>query len=253
MFTNVQNDIKFADIIVSNIIRDDVQHNRHTKLFLTGKSDGAGFTVLYANASFYKNYIKAIGVCSAAHFGINNINNIQHYNRQVYMNNGIIIPYNIILPPNISIFVMHGTSDQVMPYNGQNYNNSLALKLSAQKKTIWANIDNTLKSTYTPDIKSYVNKIINNKITQIYSTKTYSCQTAVKHNSHVNFITIFNQNHCWSGHTNSGPDSNEAPNMYLDATYLLSLFFKLDIGNYKPTINTIPHGLYKYDGGQLLN
>jgi poly(3-hydroxybutyrate) depolymerase len=257
MFKTMQNDIYFVDKIVGDIINYDLQHRQISpKLFLTGKSDGGGFTILYANLSLHKNHIKAIGICSAAHFGINDINNIQPYNRQNYINNGVVIPYNIILPPDISIFIMHGTHDQIMPYNGQLYANSLALKLANlplqnPKKTIWKKIDNSLKNTYTPNIQSYVNKIIKLTKNEVTKNNYYSCQTAAKYNSYVNFITIFNQNHCWSGHSNSGPDSNNIYNMHLDATYLLTLFFKLDIGNYKPTFNIIPPELYAYNGEKL--
>lgn len=257
MFKTIQNDINFVDMVVGNIIRDDINNGKKSpKLFLTGKSDGGGFTILYANASLYKNNIKAIGICSAAHFGINGVNNIQSYSKQNYINNGVVIPYDIILPPDISIFIMHGTHDQVMPYNGQQYKNSLALKLANlplqnPKKTIWEKIDKSLKNTYTVNIQSYVNKITN--MSPIKETKSnyYSCQTAAKYNSYVNFITVFNQNHCWSGHSNSGPDSGDISNMHLDATYLLTLFFKLGIGNYTPTCNVIPPELYTYNGEKL--
>jgi poly(3-hydroxybutyrate) depolymerase len=244
LFKKTKNDINFVDTVLDQICNS--YNINIPKLFLTGKSDGGGFAILYANLSSYKRYIKAIGICSAAHFGINGMNNIQYFNNQNYINNGIIIPYNILLPPNhISIFIIHGTGDQVMPYNGQQYQNSSALKLA--KKTIWKNIDYNLTNTYTPNIQDYFNKIISDN-SQSYSTNTYSCQTSA---NKYNFITIFNQNHCWSGHTDSGPDSDKPSNMYLDATYLLSLFFTLDIENYTPTVDTIPSGLYNYNGNYI--
>jgi hypothetical protein len=62
----------------------------------------------------------------------------------------------------------------------------------------------------------------------------------------LNAITI-NQNHDWSGHYKSGPDSDYHRTFILDATYLLIKFFKLQKGNYVPTISTIPLNLKTYD------
>lgn len=247
MYNEIQNDVDFVDTVIKDIIN---QESFVPKLFLTGKSDGGGFTILYAHASNYKKYIKAIGICSAAHFGINSVNNIGIYNQNTTINN-VVIPYNIVLPPAISIFIMHGTGDQVMPYNGQNYKNSSALTLANAEETIWADIDSSLTNTYTANIQSYVNKIINNNTSHLdIINGIYSSQTAITSRSCINFITIFQQNHCWSGHTNSGPDSDYLPNMQLDATYLLALFFKLKMGNYIPTFTTIPYNFKKYDSLQ---
>jgi len=254
VFSNfIQNDIYFVDSVIKDLLKYKLFP---PKLFLTGKSDGAGFAVLYANISFYKKHIKAIGLCSAAHFGTKSINNIGYYGHINKTSNGVIIPYNIILPPNISIFIMHGTNDQVMPYNGQHYKNKHAYRLGIENMTIWPKIDPNMDNTYTPNIYNYVNLIIDSMTNSMtddikYSKKNYSCQIISKNKLHLNFITINGQNHCWSGHTNSGPESNDAPNMNLDATYLLSLFFRLKLGKYIPTINFIPHGLKAYDGHHL--
>ena len=43
-------------------------------------------------------------------------------------------------------------------------------------------------------------------------------------NNVLNFFTIDMQDHDWSGHPNSGPNSNTPANFYLDATYLLIKF-----------------------------
>jgi poly(3-hydroxybutyrate) depolymerase len=247
MFINIQNDAYFVDMVIKDLVKDN-------KLFLTGKSDGAGFAVLYANISQYKNHIKAIGICSAAHFGTGSIDNIGPYGHINKTSNNTIIPYNILLPPsNISTFHMHGTGDQVIPYNGENYMNKGAYNLATKTDfSFWPKIDPTMKNTYVPNIDNYFNKIIdrngyNSPQKLSYSKNTYSFQSA----SNNILISVIGQNHCWSGHTDSGPDSNKAPNMNLDATYLLCLFFKLNIGDYIPTINTIPYGLKTYDGDKL--
>jgi nanoRNase/pAp phosphatase (c-di-AMP/oligoRNAs hydrolase) len=66
--------------IVAQFIELGVENTTIPNLFLTGKSDGAGFAVLYSNLSKYKNKIKAIGICSNANFGLGK-NNIGPYDK----------------------------------------------------------------------------------------------------------------------------------------------------------------------------
>jgi len=250
-----QNDVSFVDTVINKHCVN-VKH-----IYLTGKSDGAGFTILYANLSIYKKYIKAIGICSDAHFGLNSKDNIGIYSsfNSFKGKNGIIIPYNIILPPqNVSLFIMHGTRDTIMPYYGNHYINSKAIM--SREKTLWKTIDpsvngppehsKSISNTYNPNINEYVEKMKTTyqfkKINIIDDPKYSLYSYNNKKNNVINFITINGQNHCWSGHYNSGPDSNKSENFYLDATYLLILFFELDIGNYIPTVDTIPHGFINY-------
>ena len=40
-------------------------------------------------------------------------------------------------------------------------------------------------------------------------------------------IKIQEQNHCWSGHSNSGPDSSKPENHYFDATKEICSFFNI--------------------------
>ena len=86
--------------------------------------------MLYSNISIYKKNIKAIGICSSAHFGLELSNNIAQYSvNNVIKKNNVIIPKNIILPPNnVSIFIIYGTSDEVMPYEGQKFTNKSMYK-----------------------------------------------------------------------------------------------------------------------------
>lgn len=260
-----QNDVLFADTVLDTIYGNNIP----TNIFLTGKSDGAGFTVLYSQLSSYQSNIRAIGLSSSAHFGLDGSGNIGTYSlansQQLF--NGIIIPKNIIIPGNsVSVFIMHGTGDQVMPYNGQNYISSTAYNGSSN--SIWATIDPSLNevggqiisNTYTTDFPSYISQIqtLNNltNISPVYSNQdkyywSYSTNTAG--NIVLNSIKITDQNHDWSGHQNSGPGSTTTtgPNYYLDATYLFVLFFKLNLGNYKTKLPIIPANLKAYDGSPL--
>lgn len=254
---NYQNDVLFVDTVINTLFG-----NKKLNIFLTGKSDGAGFTILFSALSKYKNYIKAIAIFSGAHFGITSSTNIGSYNsNNIFLaKKKIIIPKNIIIPSsNISLLIMHGTSDSVMPYQGQHYKNRVACKKI--KKTIWKLIDNQVKcstdtkliqsNTYTVNINDYYKKIILNgnfiNIKCHQNTSNYKFNSFINcKNTVLNLFELNNQNHCWSGHINSGPDSNKSSNFNFDATYLLVLFFDLDIGNYKPTIPIIPKNFYNY-------
>jgi poly(3-hydroxybutyrate) depolymerase len=260
---NYQNDITFVDTVLSKIFG-----NKIPDLFLTGKSDGGGFCVLYPNISKYKSNVKAIGICSSAHFGLNSVENIDSFdinNNNSYFkgNNNTIIPKNIILPPNISLFIIHGTGDTIMPYPGQNCTgiNFLSADVSG---SLWSIIDptvqidssqNLINNTYTVNFPDYIKAIIKSNNLQpssqvpneptngSYSYLVYSNKT---NNTVLNFITITNQDHDWSGHYNSGPNSNLLPNFTMDATYLMVKFFKLLIGKYIPTVKPIPSNLLNY-------
>ena len=246
--TTIQNDVLFVDTVLTNI------YNNIPNIFLTGKSDGGGFCVYYSNFSKYTNNIEAIGIFSSAHFGLTSASNITPYdinNTITIPKTNIIIPQNIILPSsNVSIFLIHGTRDQVMPYKGQNFTSGPV----KNTLSIWNNIDTGIpnkNNTYTVNIPSYISSIQQTFSNNIYnnSNSNYSWNSSTSPSNLVfNSISIVGQNHDWSGHTNnSGPDCSKQPNLYLDATYLLIKFLKLDQGNYKPTISTIPLNLRTYD------
>lgn len=250
-----QNDILFVDTVLNKIYNNFIPRN----IFLTGKSDGAGFSILYSNMSAYKSRIKAIGICSSAHFGINSSSNISTFLQSNYYNysNNIIIPYNIIVPPkHISMFIIHGTGDTVMPYYGQNYIDKAAYKYESTSN--WKNVDPTLNeindvvnsNTFTvnfPDYFDFIEK--NNNLNQIYNNSNNAYSWTVNTNTNnmvLNTITINGQDHSWSGHYNSGPNSSYSQNFNLDSTYLLIKFFELEQGGYVPTTSTIPPNLKTY-------
>lgn len=250
-----QNDIEFIDTVLSKEYY--LINSTNPNLFLTGKSDGAGFCMLYSNLSKYQSDIKGIFVCSGAYFGLKNAFNIEEYdsNNICELNNDdniIRIPLNIVIPKkNISITILHGTSDSLMSYEGQPYCNQKAYERSSGRSGrsdigVWHEVDSTLSqsksNTYTANIEAFVNVIIdknqlneNKNTIDVSGYSTLSC-TNINHTMSLNFITIYGQDHDWSGHIHSGPNSqvvNQA-NFQLDATYLLCQFFKWKL-NYLPT------------------
>ena len=253
---SIQNDIKFIDTVLSEEHLIDTNPN----LFLTGKSDGAGFCMLYSNLSKYQSYIKGIFVCSGAYFGLVSAeSNIGLYDSdnicKLDDNVDIQVPSNIVIPKkNISITILHGTSDEIMYYTGHEYRNQKAYYGS---DSAWKEFDDSVvydqknqmvhSNTFTANIKEFVNVIIDiNQLNENYQHVKHftvnvgeysalSC-TNVDHTMSLNFITIQDQNHDWSGHIFSGPNSklsNQA-NFQLDATYLLCQFFNWKL-NYPPS------------------
>jgi len=257
-----QNDVTFIDTVLQKF-------KNVKKIFLTGKSDGEGFSILYSVLSEHKSKIKAISVCSGAFFGLNSIDNIGDYdpNNCYIGNNGTIIPYNIILPlENTSLFIFHGTADTVMPYEGRNCTDIRFLP-AAKPDSLWKTIDPTLSvnnntitcNTYNVNIPDYIKSFVSNPANNFsnkyeesnndYSYSVYSNSN----NNVVNFITVNGQNHCWSGHYNSGTQASKPSNFYMDATYLFIKFLKLNQyqGNYVPTVNNIPKNLLTYNNENL--
>jgi len=251
------NDVLFVDSVLNSLFS-----NKMPNLFLTGKSDGAGFAMLYSNLSKYNTYIKGICVCSGAYFGLNSQYNIGIYNSEnsyINSNNGMIVPYNIVIPKkNIPVFIFHGTNDQIAYYNGANYVNQKAYD---SKDSLWKTIDTTVNpgsrpittNTYTTNIPNFVTSIItNNNLTQYYSGSNSDYSWSSYKNGEtecvLNFITINGQGHCWSGHIEQTiPASYYPSNFYLDSTYLFIKFAILDQGNYVQTVSTVPNNLLTYE------
>jgi poly(3-hydroxybutyrate) depolymerase len=135
----------------------------------------------------------------------------------------------------IAMMMIHGTKDQVMPYNGQNFINPKAIE---HAQDYWITKDPTVASgksnTYTANIESYseylakeVNKCAVSTPSKLgsYSTvKTWSgCFADFK------FVSVAGGNHVWTGHINSGPDSGKTPNMDFNATEEVAKFFNLTL------------------------
>ena len=199
----------------------------------------------------YHSKIKAIGICSDAHFGLSSYDNIGKYSmfNRFWGKDGVVIPYNIVIPKyNVSVFIIHGTGDTVIPFGGGKYTNIHAKDRS--HKTLWRTFDPSENNTYTPNIETYTYKI--KQANSCFNTKqsgddTYVFHTHTNGTVVVNLAAIDRQNHCWSGHTSSGPGSSSSSNFHLDATYLFLLFFNLPLGRYRPTVHTIPEHMTTYD------
>ena len=141
-----------------------------------------------------------------------------------------------------------------MPFQGNNFIDRHA---GIKSDSLWNDIDkyknineikNVKSNTWTAQINSYVDFIINsNNLTLLNNTKVdskYNLNVYSNNDMILNYIVIDGQNHCWSGHKHSGPNSSNTNNLHLDATYLITKFFNIG-NNYKPTINIIPEN-FKY-------
>jgi hypothetical protein len=59
-------------------------------------------------------------------------------------------------------------------------------------------------------------------------------------------IKVIDNNHTWSGHPSSGPDSFQSPNWTFDSTVTICYFFEISISFYTPTITTSVLGIPTY-------
>jgi predicted esterase len=260
MIENPLDDVAFVNQVVSTLPNEIAGENYNVKInknkiFAIGKSDGAGFA-LYLSIKNPQLKIKALGLCSGTYLALNNS-----------INFGNITNQNFILPENCSIPLLefHGTGDQVMPYSGTNYLTSAAINPEGNPYN-WINIDPDLvianyfeppefdqyyvksSNTYTANILAYwINwskknqnkcfKLINygnNLLFQWYNKSHCS----KKKSNPVVHVQITNQNHDWSGHLYSGPDSDSVYNATLDATVIVCHFLKIDYSEYTPTVST---------------
>lgn len=214
-----QNDVEFVENIIETLkksnLRKFIDFNR---IYASGKSDGAGFC-LYLNKHSNTIDLTKIGICSGAYF---TKDSVKPENKDITMNETPILE-------------IHGTKDQVMPYKGQHFVNPHAIK----KAEYWKKKDSTLKNTYTFDVFPYLKHIAEN-----INKSTKHKESKFKGKSHIhNFtdknnkdvlihIKVEGQNHCWSGHNKSGPDSSKPENHYFDATEEICKFFDI---KYKPS------------------
>ena len=215
---NPKNDVEFVEYIIQTL-----RNSKYSKfidfnsIFASGKSDGAGFC-LYLHQNSNNINLKKIGICSGAYFTKNSVN---VNNKKINMKK-------------IPILEIHGTKDQVMPYEGQHFKN----KKATRDAEYWKEKDSTLQNTYTFDIYNYWNYIAKNINNSVKMKKTnfkgesYKYKFIDKDNKTVLIhIKVIGQNHCWSGHDKSGPDSHAHQNHYFDATDEICKFFKITYNN----------------------
>lgn len=216
---NPKNDIDFIQTVMERLKNSSFsKHCDFNRIYASGKSDGGGFCFYLLEYSSIK--INKIAICSSAHFTLDSITNTEYLSSNIR---------------SVPILAIHGTGDIVMPYNGQHFLN----KDAVEKAEYWKIIDPTLNNTYTFDIPSfwnYIGKLFNNK----ESIHTYISNNSTLHNwGSVKLITAKNQNHCWMGHENSGPDSDKPSNKDFDATTLICNFFdNIQLINYKNNSKT---------------
>jgi len=247
------NDVEFVEKVFEKIpktLKFEYKNNIEYKtvdifkhyLFLTGKSDGCGFSIYLTkeNERRKKLPIKSLFLVSSALFCLDNT---KHYGNEINKN---------LLSFSIPTILLHGTSDTTMPYNGQNFTNQIA---ASNNIDYWKSIDNNIErkcinekcsnptniitNTYTADIPAFVNnwnkdykyqlKIINYSIKSLlyYKNKHYFL-----------FIPIVHGTHVWFGHQNSGPNANNEANLVLDATDLLCKILDIPLASYQPSVKT---------------
>jgi poly(3-hydroxybutyrate) depolymerase len=217
---NPKNDVNFVQTVIQQLkISSISKHCNFDRIYASGKSDGGGFCFYLLEYSSIK--INKIATCSSAHFTLDSITNTGFLSNQIKQ---------------VPILAIHGTGDTVMPYDGQHY-----LNQNAQTKAqYWKSIDPTLTNTYTfniPQLWTYIGNLFDK--TTLFSTKKLSDKTNLTDWGSVKLITAEEQDHCWMGHENSGPNSNESSNKYFDATTLICNFFdNIPLGTYTNDITT---------------
>jgi poly(3-hydroxybutyrate) depolymerase len=217
---NPKNDINFVQTVLQRLKNSPFsKYCNFNRIYASGKSDGAGFCFYLLEYAFID--VKKIAICSSANFTLDSVTNTR------FLSNKIL---------SVPILAIHGTGDTVMPYNGQHFLN----KDATEKAEYWKKIDPTLENTYTFKILylwNYIGNLFDNNANPVI---TYISNNSNLYNwGSVKLITATNQNHCWMGHTKSGPDSDEFSNKDFDATTLICKFFDdIKLINYSNSVKT---------------
>lgn len=230
MKANPQNDVDFVETVLDDILKSDFSKKHiNDKIFAAGKSDGGEFC-LYLNNNSKKIKLNGIAMISAAHFTLNNENE--------FISKYLLNSDNKI---GIDTISMHGTKDQVMPFNGKHFTNRKAIEDSLkEKESYWKTIDSNVQenplnsNTYTVNIPNFWNSITDNMEIQITKKFGIDNKSELKkytdtNNTRFYSIEVTDQNHCWSGHENSGPESSLEPNKQFDATAAICSFFNISL------------------------
>lgn len=244
MKSNPLDDVKFVETVVENVLQSNFakEYIDKNSIYATGKSDGGEFCLyLYNNSSKIK--LKGIAMVSAAHFTLNNVNNTEM----------VLSDTNKIEKgfDKINTLAIHGTKDQVMPFNGQHFLNEKALKKSLDDSngSYWKTIDNSISynakdsnlnqsNTYTLNIENFWEQTSKN-MTKNGNTINFGENNLSQMTQYMNdsektksvIIKVHDQNHCWSGHAKSGPDSDKESNKQFDATSIICSFFGIDLSD----------------------
>lgn len=225
MKSNPENDLLLPQAIIKELKkRTDLPRIDFERVYATGKSDGSGMTMFLACHPSDDIQLKGVALVSGAYFGLTGVENIGRNASSV------CVPKHPL-----PMLMIHGTKDQVMPYDGQNFINPKAIE---HAKDYWIKKDPTVASgksnTYTAKIESYseylakeVNKCFVSTSSKLGSYSTVATWSGCS--ADFKFISVAGGNHVWTGHINSGPDSGKTPNMDFNATEELAKFFNLTL------------------------
>jgi polyhydroxybutyrate depolymerase len=223
MDENPEDDLRLTIDLVAEIKRlPGLPQINFERVYALGKSDGSGMAMYLACHANDNLSLKAVALVSGAYFGVKSPNNFGTE------------PNQICVPKQpIKMILVHGSKDQVMPYDGQNFVNARALK---HFKDYWQSKDSLVSAkssnTFTANVEQYadflaqrVNNCKRKKIEKFSenSLKFHweSCREEFLH------IKIEGGNHVWTGHEKSGPDSGKVPNMDFDVTEEVLKFFDI--------------------------
>jgi len=225
MKSNPENDLLLPQAIINEIKkRTDLPRVDFQRVYATGKSDGSGMAMYLACHGRDDLNLKGIALISGAYFGLLDAENIGRNASSV-----------CIPKRPLPMLMIHGTKDQVMPYNGQNFINPRAIE---HAKDYWITKDPTVapgkSNTYSAKIESYsaylakdVNQCTVSKSSRLGTYSTVATWSGCI--ADFTFISVAGGNHVWTGHIKSGPDSGKTPNMDFNATQEVAKFFKLTL------------------------
>jgi poly(3-hydroxybutyrate) depolymerase len=233
MKPNPENDLALPAALIDWMAhRRDLPRTNLSRVYVLGKSDGAGMSMALACNRDRRVNLAGVALVSGAYFGLESATNFGRNDHE------------ICLPEfPVPMIVMHGTADEVMRYAGQNFRNAKALEHATD---YWTSIDPTAgggsSSTYTAGIAPYVEALSSEVFhcagfdeSPIGSATTLAVGTGC--DAPFQILTIMGGNHVWPGHAMSGPGSGQYPNMDFDATAEIARFFSIPMS----VIRRVPH------------
>src|ERR1700761_312679 len=206
-----ENDLDLPAALIDQVASQAGPKTDFHRIYAVGKSDGAGMAMALACHRDPRVNLAGVALVSGAYFGLSSATNFGRADHQICLPDAPI-----------RMMIMHGTSDQVMPYSGENFLNPKALRHADE---YWTTIDpaagGASSETFTADIARYVATM---------SSQAFHCTgfdarplgasstlaEGIKCDAPFHVITIKGGNHVWPGHPLSGPDSGKDPNMDFD-------------------------------------
>ena len=256
-----RDDVRFTEHVLDHVsgqlLKDLGDHRgklNRSRIYATGKSDGGGMAVfLAAHPELRKFRVRAIAPISGDYFGVE-----QKYETQDYILPPDADDYRAIVLAKeyIPVLEMHGTMDRVMPYHiGKNQpfaGSQHALQRSGERGScsFWSKDHGFAdpRVAYTADIPSYW---------ETWAEKVNGAQLAAQQfgepspnfKLHVYLtkdqtrplqrIEVKGGHHDWFGHPESDDPSSNAAHCTIDATRVISNFFKIGLDNkYKSPVGS---------------